>query len=80
MAFEEIRNKLSIHLTPKSLRQACIFKWLAKVKEESLIKEWMGVSPHYDFKRYRQHLSSYAYDERFLKELYQSARGASLNY
>lgn len=70
IVFEELRKKLMLTLTPKSLRQACIFKWLQKKKNETLIKEWMGVAPSYSLKLYRDHLSSHVYDDKFLQELF----------
>jgi len=70
IVFEELRKKLLLTLTPKSLRQACIFKWLQKKLDESLIKEWMGVAPSYSLKLYRDHLSSHSFDDSFLQEIY----------
>lgn len=68
--FEEIRNKLVLHLTPKSLRQACIFKWLHQGHPETLIKEWMGVAPSYSLKLYRESLKDFLYNDYFLMELH----------
>lgn len=68
--FEELRKKLLLTLTPKSLRQACIFKWIHQRKKDSLIKEWMGVSPSYSLKLYKEHSSQYCYSDDFLAELY----------
>jgi site-specific recombinase XerD len=68
--FEELRNKLTITLTPKSLRQACIFKWLCQDKKHSLIKEWMGVTPSYSLKLYKSHLENNLFADEFLKEVY----------
>lgn len=70
VVFEEIRKRLLITLTPKSLRQACIFKWLHQGHSESLIKEWMGVAPSYSLKGYKEHQSQYLYHEDFLEEYY----------
>lgn len=70
VVFEEIRKRLLITLTPKSLRQACIFKWLHQGHSESLIKEWMGVAPSYSLKSYKEHQSQYLYHEDFLEEYY----------
>ncbi|MCO4793513.1 MAG: site-specific integrase [Bacteriovoracaceae bacterium] len=67
--FEDFRKKLSIKLTPKSLRQACIFKWLQQGHSDNLIKEWMGVAPSYSMKLYKDHLENNAYDDSFLKEI-----------
>jgi site-specific recombinase XerD len=69
--FEELRNKLSITLTPKSLRQACIFKWLCQDQKPTLIKEWMGVTPSYSLKLYKSHLKDHLYSDDFLEEIYQ---------
>ncbi|MGB0455116.1 MAG: tyrosine-type recombinase/integrase, partial [Bacteriovoracaceae bacterium] len=68
--FEELRTKLMLHLTPKSLRQACIFKWFHDGAPESLIKEWMGVAPSYSFKSYRDCASENIYNDLFLNEMY----------
>ena len=64
MIFEESRNRLKLTtLTPKSLRQACIFKWLSSGIKESLIKEWMGVAPSYDMNLYQKYSKKFHYDE-----------------
>jgi site-specific recombinase XerD len=68
--FEDFRKKLILNLTPKSLRQACIFKWLQQGKKDSQIKEWLGVSPSYTLKTYRDHMSEHAYNDEFLEQLY----------
>lgn len=70
--FEEYRKKLQITLTPKSLRQACIFKWLTQAHPDTLIKEWMGVAPTYSLKLYKEHMMSHIYNENFLGELYKN--------
>ena len=68
--FEEIRRKLMITLTPKSLRQACIFKWLKQGHNDSTIKDWLGVAPSYSLKPYRESLKDHIYGDEFLKELW----------
>lgn len=68
--FEELRNKLGITLTPKSLRQACIFKWLCQNIKHSLIKEYMGVTPSYSLKLYKSHLENNLYEEDFIEQTY----------
>jgi site-specific recombinase XerD len=68
--FEDARKKLKIEITPKSLRQSCILRWLKEGHSEGLIKEWMGVAPSYDIKPYRDFVSQYHYTENFLKELF----------
>jgi site-specific recombinase XerD len=69
--FEEARNKLIIGPTPKSLRQACIFKWLHDGHSDGLIKEWMGVAPSYSLKGYKDFMDKYFYNEEFLVDLFQ---------
>lgn len=68
--FEEWRGQLMVNITPKSLRQACIIKWLQERHEDGLIKEWMGVAPGYSLKLYKENLTKNIYDEQFLMELY----------
>ena len=70
--FEELRKKLMLTLTPKSLRQACIFKWLHQSHTDTVIKEWMGVAPSYSLKLYKEHLDKYIYNDEFLLELYRN--------
>ena len=50
--FKEFSKKLETPMTARSLRQACIFKWMAKDIPQARIKEWMGVRPSYDLKEY----------------------------
>lgn len=68
--FEDFRKKLMIECTAKSLRQACIFKWLKQKHKDSQIKEWLGLAPSYNLKMYKDHLSNHAHDEDFLEEMY----------
>jgi len=70
LIFEEFRKKLVLQLTPKSLRQACIFKWLAQNKKDNIIKEWMGVSSAYSLKLYKDHATNNLYSDQFLEEMY----------
>ncbi|MBF0299704.1 MAG: site-specific integrase [Oligoflexia bacterium] len=64
--FEELRKKLKIELTPKSLRQSCIFKWIHLKYPESQIKEWMGVAPSYSLKTYYELAEKHLYNESFM--------------
>lgn len=66
MVFKHYRTRLGLHLTPKSLRQSCIFKWLHQGKDETLIKDWLGVAPSYTMKTYRDHMSTHVIDDQFL--------------
>lgn len=68
--FEDWRNRLMVEVTAKSLRQSCIYHWLQQKHPDSLIKEWMGVAPSYSLKLYKENLSSHAFDDSFLLELY----------
>lgn len=68
--FQEYRKKLLIDLTPKSLRQSCIFNWIHKGHPDGLIKEWMGVAPSYDLKLYKKHANQHLFQDHFLEEIY----------
>lgn len=72
--FEDYRNKLMITLTPKSLRQACIFKWIQQEKSVTLIKEWLGLAPSYDLKLYLEHAPNFLYNEEILEDIYTNYR------
>ncbi len=73
--FEELRKKLLLDMTPKSLRQSCIFKWLHFGKIDNLIKEWMGVAPSYSLKLYREHMHKHIFNDDFLEEMYLNYKG-----
>ena len=71
LVFEDIRKQIvSNDLTAKSLRQACVFKWLKQKCDHSLIKEWLGVAPSYSLKPYVDLATEHIYDDHFLLELY----------
>lgn len=72
--FEDYRNKLMITLTPKSLRQACIFKWIQQEKNGTLIKEWLGLAPSYDLKLYLEHAPNFLYNEEIIEEIFSNHR------
>jgi site-specific recombinase XerD len=72
--FEDYRHQLLIILTPKSLRQSCIFKWIQQDKNTSLIKEWLGLAPSYDLKLYLEHAPQFLYNEDILEEIYLNHR------
>jgi site-specific recombinase XerD len=72
--FEDYRNKLMITLTPKSLRQACIFKWIQQEKNTTLIKEWLGLAPSYDLKLYLEHAPNFLYNEEVVTEIFENFR------
>jgi site-specific recombinase XerD len=58
--FKEMSRKLKIKVTAKTLRQACIFKWLIERHPQSSIKEWMGVQPQYSLRPYVEELEKYS--------------------
>ncbi len=64
--FEDFRNKLKFEITPKNLRQSCIFKWIHQEHGEDMIKEWMGVAPSYSLKAYYDLMEKNFFDEDFL--------------
>ena len=68
---EEYRKKLSIEVTPKSLRQSAIVNWLNKGFNDSTVKEWMGVAPSYSLKNYKKVKDEYFYNDLALEELYE---------
>lgn len=65
VVFEELRKHLKINLTPKSLRQSCIFKWLQDKNDDVTIKEWMGVTPHYSLKAYQDDVTKNIFSSVF---------------
>lgn len=77
--FEDYRNKLMITLTPKSLRQACIFKWIQQEKSTSLIKEWLGLAPSYDLKLYLEHAPNFLYNEDILEDIFNAKNQQTLH-
>jgi site-specific recombinase XerD len=52
LTFQDLRGRLNIHLTPKSLRQSAIFRWMNEETAHATIKEWMGVTPSYSLTPY----------------------------
>lgn len=48
--FKDFSKLMNHKITPRALRQSCIFKWLAQDINHSRIKEWMGVQPSYSLK------------------------------
>lgn len=64
--FEEYRDKLLIQMTPKSLRQSTIMKWINQGNPDSVIKEWLGVAPSYDMAQYKIRSNQFNYDDETL--------------
>jgi len=64
--FEELKNEMKTKITAKSLRQACIFKWLTNGIAHTTIKEWMGVTPSYSLELYLEEISKNS-DNTFLE-------------
>lgn len=59
--FKEYSRNLEFKLTPKSLRQAGIVKWVYLKHPPTRIKEWMGVAPSYSLIRYTKYLENTPY-------------------
>lgn len=70
LIFHSWRKKLVMEITPKSLRQSCIFTWLQKGLNATVIKESLGVSPSYSLKLYKDHLDNYAFSDDFLEQTF----------
>ena len=68
---EDYRKKLSIEITPKSLRQAAILNWINKGHNDSTVKEWMGVAPSYTLKNYKAVKDDYFYNDDTLEQLFE---------
>ena len=67
LIFKGLRVDLGIEgLTARSLRQACIIKWLNSGYGEGVVKEWLGVAPNYSLKPYREEARINDYDDAFL--------------
>jgi integrase/recombinase XerC len=71
LIFDGWRKKLVIDMTPKSLRQSCIYTWLQKGLNDATIKEWMGVAPSYSLKPYKDHLMSHPFNDDFIRVSYE---------
>jgi hypothetical protein len=54
--FEDLRKELKTDMTAKSLRQACVFKWLNMNIPHTTMKEWLGVTPSYSLELYLEEL------------------------
>lgn len=65
--FKDLKTKLETHITAKSLRQACIFKWLIQGEPQASIKEWMGVQPQYSLAPYISELEKNAETYTFIE-------------
>ncbi len=54
--FHKFSKELPEQITPKSLRQSCIVKWLAEKQPETTIKEWLGLAPSYSMALYKKYI------------------------
>ncbi len=68
---EDYRRKLSIEVTPKSLRQSAIINWINRGHNDTTVKEWMGVAPSYSLKNYKDVKNEYFYNDEALEEIYE---------
>ncbi|MBT3235844.1 MAG: site-specific integrase [Bdellovibrionales bacterium] len=69
LVFADLRKKLLLTVNPKSLRQACIFKWITQQRKDAQIKEWLGVAPSYSLKPYKESAATHHYTDSFLEEI-----------
>lgn len=79
LVFDGWRKALMIDVTPKSLRQSCIFTWLHKDLAEVVIKENLGVAPDYSLKLYQDHKDSNLFSDHFIENCYLDFTGAGLS-
>lgn len=66
MVFQGLGARHGTPMTPRSLRQACVFKWLAAGHPDGLVREWLGVAPSHSLAPYREALRLHRHDEGFL--------------
>lgn len=71
LLFADYRKKLNVEITAKSLRQACIFKWINQDKKDNQIKEWLGLAPSYSLKPYKNFIQEYKYNDTFLHDIFE---------
>lgn len=79
LIFDSWRKELMIEVTPKSLRQSCIFTWIHKDINETVIKEWLGVAPDYSLKLYKDHSLQHLFNDSFIEIAYLDFTGAGLS-
>lgn len=70
LIFKNYSDDLKIKITPKSLRQSCILKWIQRDVKDTTIKERVGVAPDYSLELFHRHK---------LHHLYQSSLPSPLN-
>lgn len=66
LLFEDFSKLLDEKITPRSMRQSCIFKWLIAQTPEGQIKEWMNVRPQYSLTPFKKLLEEEADKFHFL--------------
>jgi site-specific recombinase XerD len=54
LIFKNLSRQFKTSLTARSLRLSCIYRWLMENKNESTIKEWMGVAPDYSLSHFKE--------------------------
>lgn len=54
--FHELSKDLDFKVTARDLRQSAIFRWIQKGIPETTIKEWLGVTPHYSLKPFKDEI------------------------
>ncbi len=66
--FKNIAKHLSVSLTPKSLRQSGILKWMLANTPEATMKEWLGVAPTYNFNIYKKYIKNQKQEQNNIKD------------
>lgn len=51
--FHDLSKDVKLKVTARDLRQSAIFRWLGASVPETTIKEWMGVTPNYSLKPFK---------------------------
>ena len=75
LIFDSWRHKLVMEVTPKSLRQSCIYTWLKNEVNDTIIKEKLGLSPSYSLKPYKDSLSENIFNDDFVEITFHSLMG-----
>lgn len=57
--FHELSKDLELKVTARDLRQSAIFRWIQKGIPETTIKEWLGVTPHYSLKPFKDEIKAH---------------------
>lgn len=67
IVFKEFSRVVDFQVTAKSLRQACIIRWLIQDVSASRIKEWMNVQPQYSLAPYQALLKDEPHNHPYIE-------------